>query len=129
MAATLSGVQFNPILVKSLKSAADYSAAQTSVFVTITGDQIVTKSGTGEQAIGIMINKPGLGEAAEVVVLGTAPLKLTGTVAQNDYIKVDSVGTGIKSDTNLEKACAIALQDGDSGDEIEVLIIHGERSK
>jgi len=129
MAATLSGVQFNPILVKSLKSAVDYSAADTNVFVTMTDDQIVTKSGTGEQAIGIMINKPGLGEAAEVVLLGTAPLKLTGTVAQGEYIKVDAAGTGVKSDTNLEKACAIALQDGVTGDEIEVLIIHAERSK
>lgn len=128
MASTLSGVQYNPILIKSLKSAADYSAAQTNVLVTLTDDQIVTKSGAGENGIGVMINKPGLGEAAEVVMSGTAPLKLGGTVAQNDPIKASTLGVGVKADTNKDIVCAIAMQDGVLNDEIEVQLVKYERN-
>ncbi len=121
MAVTKTGVTYNPTQkLGHLVSSADYSAAQTNVFMVLSADHTLTTAGAGVIASGVRVNKPNTGEAVELIKSGTAPLKLGGVVTYGDLIKSDGSGYGVKSAGAGDHYLAQALQSGVSGDEIEV---------
>lgn len=131
MATSPTGVTYSPNqILGRLVASADYSSAQTYVFMKCGSTEgQVTTAGTGEQAIGIRINKPAQYAPVELVVSGTAPLKLgSGGATFGDELKSDSSGYGVASTADREKINAIALETGSENDEIEVLIVHYDSS-
>ena len=122
--ATVSGQSSNPVLTKSFKSAADYSAAVTNVAVYLSAENTVTRCGANAKAIGIMVNNPNTNEAAEVIVLGTAPMKAGTAITLNDWIKTDTIGEADVADTDKDKVIGLALQGASDGDIFEVLLLH-----
>lgn len=122
--ATVSGVSYNPVLKKSINSSTDYSAAITNVAVIITADHEITRATANQKSIGIMVNKPDEDEQAEVIVLGTAPMKCGTAITKNDWIKTDALGEADVADTDLDNVIGMALQDGAHDDIIEVLLVH-----
>lgn len=120
---TVSGVNYNPILTKSFKSSADYSAAITNVAVVISADGIVTRATANQKAVGIMVNRPNTNEAAEVIMIGTAPMKCGTGITRNDYIKTDSLGEADVADTDKDEVVARAMISGAHDDIIEVELI------
>jgi len=123
--ATVSGIGYNPVLTKSYKAVADYRAVNTNVFVYLTADGVVTRSTANTKAIGIMVNNPNINEQAEVIVLGTAPLRCGTAITINDWIKSDAVGEADQADTDLDNICARALIGGAHDDIIEVELVKG----
>ena len=85
-------------------------------------------AGAAENAIGVSEYLMPSGETYGVITAGTALLELGGTVAVGDYIKSDANGKGVKATLTTgiltEDVNAIALDAGDSGDVIEVFIVH-----
>jgi len=118
--ATVSGVNYNPVLKLSYNSSADYSAAVTNVAVYLSAEGEITRCGANAKALGIMVNKPGEDEQAEVIVLGTAPMKAGTTITLNDYIKTDALGEADVADTDKDEVIARALQGASDGDIFEV---------
>ena len=121
--ATVSGISYNPLLKKSWKSAADYSAAITNVAVYLTAENTITRCGANAKGNGIMVNKPNTGEAAEVITHGTAPMKCGTAIALNDWIKSDGLGEADVADTDKDKVIAQALMGGAHDDIIEVRVV------
>ena len=112
---------YNPIGKVGIKAASDIEAHR---FVTAAG----ATAGADANAVGVSEYFMPTGETYGVIVAGTALLELGGTVAVGDHIKADANGKGVKatltSGALVESVNALALQAGDAGDVIEVLIVH-----
>lgn len=108
----------------------------TFVKLDTTAGQVVG-AGAGDQTLGVLANKPASGGAARVDTQAGCIVKLivdgnAGAIAIGDYLKSDAAGKGVKSDTNLEKAGAIALAASTAaGDTIPAMLLQPgtERSK
>ena len=128
--ATKSGVADAPVLWSGLLSSANYSAADTYLFMkagSASGE--ATTASTGEEAIGIRQNKPASGEPCLLAIHGVSLLKLgSGGATHGNELKSDSSGQGVVSSADREKVCAIALATGSEGDLIPVLVVHKDSS-
>jgi hypothetical protein len=79
----------------SLKAAGDISAYQ-YCFVKLTADNTVNVCGDGEQAIGVLQNKPTVaGQAARVRVMGVTRIVGGETLAFGDKIGSGALGVGM----------------------------------
>ena len=86
----------------SLKAAADLSSYQ-YCFVKVTADNTVNVCGDGEQAIGILQNKPtAANQAARVRVMGASRVVAGETIAYGD--KVGSGASGVGNVETADKA-------------------------
>lgn len=74
-----------------------------------------------KKLVGILDNKPNTNEAASVVVHGTTPALLGGTVTYGDYLMVDASGTLVKGAVNWG-ALASAEESGSAGEIISVFV-------
>jgi len=103
-------------VVKSVGSATPYAV------------QLV--SAETDVAYGILQNKPNVGEAAVVRVLGTSKLVRGGTaVTEGVQVTTDANGRGIPADADKEYIIGIALEPGATAlDVFEVLIVHYKAS-
>jgi hypothetical protein len=90
----------------------------------VSGEKSVTVAST-QTAIGILNNAPVSGDLAAVIVAGGAKAKIAGTVSAGNFLKSDSSATLIAVTTDKDRYCAQALQDGVSGDIIEVNVVSG----
>lgn len=81
----------------------------------------VVLAGVDDDAIGILLNKPGVGECAEIAFPGGGgKAKLSGTVTRGDRLMLAADGW-IKATTGKISNCK-ALDDGVAGDYISVTI-------
>ena len=116
------------VLNDSMEAAADYSAAAYQYrFVRISDDRKVTVGvqTAGDLAYGILQNDPETNQAANIAVLGISQLQLgDGGASAGNRLKSDTNGRGIEADTAGDAVMAIAREDGSSGEEISVFIIH-----
>jgi len=86
----------------TMKAAADLSSYQ-YCFVKLTADNTVNVCGDGEQALGILQNKPTVaGQAARVRVMGASRIIASETLAFGD--KVGSGLTGLGAVETADKA-------------------------
>lgn len=97
----------------SFIAAADLSAKQ-YLFMKITADQTVNVCGVlGEKAVGVLLNKPTLGQAAEVALLdggGKLPITLNATLTAGQRIETDATGKAILATTSI--TCLGELAEG-----------------
>lgn len=106
-------------MIPGFKAAVDLSAKQyRSVKVTAAGVVNVAGGATGELHAGILVNKPELGDPAEIVSPGapSVPIKLAGTVALMGEIRNDANGDGVAATTAGDIVIGICIQAGVTGD-------------
>jgi hypothetical protein len=100
-----------------LPAVADYSASANQ-FLGITEDangKANVNSGAGGAIVGVMINKPKLGEAAFIRHYGESKVKLSGTVAAGNAIKCAADGSFLLATTG-STIVGYMKEDGVSGD-------------
>jgi len=83
---------------------------------------IAPVAATGDPMLGILQNNPQLAEAGTIVVDGISKALLGGTVAIGDLLMATPSG-GLQVATSGKYAVAQALEAGDSGNLIAVLLI------
>lgn len=111
-------------IISGLKAAVDLSAAQyRSVKVSAEGVVNLAGGATGEFHAGILVNKPELGDFAEIVGMGapSVPIKLGGTVAFMGEIRNDASGDGVAATTAGDIVIGIALTGGVDEDVIRMI--------
>ena len=99
--ADLSGKQF-------------YAVKQTSSGIAV--------AGSGENAIGILQNKPASGDVCEIECLGVSKAILGGTVTAGDNLMADSSGR-LVAHTGTNAVVAVALASGAVGEVVPVLLV------
>lgn len=108
---------------RSYVASADLSAKQNH-FVkahTVAG-QVAAITSASDKPIGILMNTPLAGEAAEVAVLGGgAKLKVAGIIAAGARIKTDSAGKGVAASAEGDTMCAVADAIGASSADGDVI--------
>lgn len=80
----------NPVLVKSHTAGADLSALQFRAVKFVGSD--VNVAGLGENACGILQNKPASGDAADVMILGISRALSGAAFAAGAKLSCDAVG-------------------------------------
>ncbi len=101
-----------------LPAVADYSASTTYQFLGIVEDvngKGAVNASAGGAIVGVMLNKPKLGEAALLRHYGETKVKLSGTVAAGDALKCAADGTFLKATTGAV-VVGYMKEDGSSGD-------------
>lgn len=116
----------NGILDLSYKAAEDLSNDQYRIVVIDSGKVRRPNSGT-EAGLGVLQNAPESGEAASVRLIGVSKIVLGETVAENEWIKLQYVGTedagkGLDADMALDLAIGRCLLGGDEDDLGEILL-------
>lgn len=88
-----------------------------------TGDEEVNLCGAGEKMIGIRQNSPAISEAVNVQIGAVAKLTLgTGGATKGDWLKSDAAGAGVATIVNKDIVGAQALETGNAGEVISVLV-------
>jgi len=88
--------------IGGVKAAADLTAKQ-FYLVKRTSATEVNICGAGEVALGVLVNKPNTGEAADVFAFGYAQVVSDGNaaaIAIGDPLKSDAAGKAVKAATN-----------------------------
>lgn len=94
----------------ALLAAGDYSAKY-GFAVKITSETVATLAGAGEQAIGILTNRPESGKPAEICIEGGCKASAgANNLAVNDKLKVDSNGELVLADTDKDYYICRALE-------------------
>jgi hypothetical protein len=118
------------VLDISLLAGADLSALQ-YCFVKLTADNTVEKCGAGEQAIGILQNKPDtIGQAARVRVFGVSRFVngTAGAIAFGVKVKSDADGKGVAAAANKDLYFGIVLDGVAAVDNLATILITGVNS-
>jgi len=123
--------QYVPGVIKSFEAGEDLSSYQYClVKATGTGsgnDNKVSHATANANTVGVLMNKPEKGEEAEVIITGTAKLKVSEEVGNGQLLTSGSTAQGEVVDAAGEFISAMALEyAGASGDIIEVLVCHGK---
>ena len=78
-----------PIKLPGFTAASDLTASQYLFVKIVAGTKTVTPvTALADRPVGVLVNKPKSGEAAEVVVLGITPVIAGETVAAGDMLSV-----------------------------------------
>lgn len=90
------------------------------------GNGVQTAASSSDKVFGISTEvDAALGERVDVVLEGTADLKLGGTIARGDFLVADSQGRGVTASPAAganAQVTVMALTSGVTGDLIEVLV-------
>ena len=122
--------QFVPGVIKSFEAGEDLSSYQWH-FVAATGtadSNKVSHAGANATTVGILYNKPGaVGKEAQVIITGTAKLKINEAIGMGKQITSTGSATGEVVDAAGEWIGAVALEYGAAqNDIIEVNVTSGE---
>jgi len=102
----------------------DLSSSQYRIVKLGTNDNEVAAATAGDQAVGVLQNKPKAGEPANVRFLATTKVEAGGAVTKGNYVKSDANGKAVASSADQENAVGVALEgttNGD-GDIIEIML-------
>lgn len=113
-----------PLFPITLNPSTDLSTSQ-YLFIKVDSSGEAALAGAGENAAGILQNKPnttGSELEASIETLGISPIKLGGTVTAGGNIMSDSAGKGV-AHTGTNAVLAIALESGVDGEEIACLLV------
>ena len=122
--------------VGSLKANASLTTAQYTIVKLHTVSGEVVAAGAGDLGIGVLLNKPAAGAAAEIALInsgGICTLKVDGSgtaIAVGDTLKSDASGRGVKGVADRDKIIGIALEASSAANDlIDVLLVSAfERS-
>ena len=109
--------------VFSLNAGEDLSAKQFFALEIATDGDVELADATTDAPVGILLNKPSAGEAAEIIHSGVSKAKVGGTVAAGDFLGPDTDGMLIAVTADTKTYCARALQAGVDGDVIDVIVV------
>jgi hypothetical protein len=117
----------NPSIVTSFVATAALTSYQYRLlkFVSGTDFGVTVATTTTEKPAGVLQNAPAILGAADSCVFGISKVKLGGTVAVGDKLTSMAAGAAIATVTNLNHYWGFALQAGDSGDIITMLVCPG----
>jgi hypothetical protein len=113
--------------VGGVVAAADLSAKR-YYFVKRTSTTEVNLCGAGEIAMGVLCNKPELGDVADVQCIAYGRVEAGGTFAIGDPLKSDAAGKAVKADTDKDHICGWADSAGSSGAKAKLFIVPGSLS-
>lgn len=116
----------NPILSLSYPADEDLSNDQYRIVV-LSGGSVRRPDSEAELSYGVLQNRPGIGEAAAVMVIGISKIWLGETVAENEWIKHEynsptDAGKGLDADGALDLALGRCLKGGDEDELGEILL-------
>jgi hypothetical protein len=117
----------NPI-IKGFKSNTDMSATDYRFVMQGTADFVVADATAGAQILGVRIESPNGSvnvQPVNVAILGTAKVTAGGPITRGAKLKSDANGAALVTTTDTDEIGAIALEDGVSGQVIEVLLTPG----
>lgn len=115
----------NIILGKSFAASADLTAKQ-YCFGKLATASTATYCGSAEQAYGIIQNDPYTGEIVNLAMIGISNLKLgSGGATLGSKLTPDSAGAGVMVTADDVTYGAVALEAGNEGEYIKVLIEAG----
>lgn len=107
--------------VKIFTSNSDFSAKQFH-FAKLASGTNIAQSGAAEKAIGVVMNKPVIGEDAEVAHLGGGALvKLAAAVSAGASLASNAAGAAVLG-TSGQWCPGVAMEDGAIGDVISVFL-------
>ena len=114
--------------IKTYKASADYSTTGQYLFVKLSDDETVVVCSTkGEDNIGVLMNAPSSGTAAEVAMIGGGALiELAGTIVRNAKITTNGDGEAIEPDAAGQIISAMVLESGVDGDVVGCNLTIGE---
>ena len=95
-------------------------------FLTVDADGVVAQADADDFIVGLWLDQAEY-RAVKVQIDGTGELELGATVVVGDHLKSDADGRGIPTTTDGDATGAIALQAGDAGDIVTVLLRPGGR--
>lgn len=98
----------------SLTAASDLSAKQ-NLFAKISGDNGCDLCGAGQDAIGVILNKPASGVPAEIGTGPRVPITLAATLSAGAEVMSDANGKAIAW-TTTNRSLGYLLEGGGSGD-------------
>jgi len=88
-----------------------------------------TFAGAGERAVGVVLNAPESGEAADIMVSGVCMMVVDGNaggISVGSYLTSDAAGKGVATTTDTHQLVGMALAASTAaGDIIPVVIMHG----
>ena len=117
--------QYTRDFVRSFVAGADLSAKQYRLVKLGTGtNEIVLASSATDRIIGVLQEKPKLGQPGQVAILGTSKVVAGGTISKGDCITSDSNGRAIAATTAGDTVIGIALENAVSGDIFEILLVN-----
>jgi hypothetical protein len=110
--------------ISAFKTAADYSSTGQYLFVKLSANDTVTKCDTkGETAIGVLKTATSSARVAEVFMGGGGALVVCGeAISRNEQITTNASGQAINPDSSGQEVLGVALEAGDSGDVIGVML-------
>lgn len=105
-------------------SAADYSAAATALYRFVklnTSGAVTLCTVAGEKALGVLYNKPTVGEVADVVVEASAVIAIAGaTVVAGAMVMTDATGRVVTAATAGSTILGWALEGAAVGENIAI---------
>lgn len=110
----------NRLVTVTLLAAGDLSTKQ-FCHVKMSADRTVTTAGNGQEAAGILQDKPSAaGRAAEVAYGGVSKVLLGGTVTAGQYISADAAGAAVVPATGerITGLCTLGGAAGEIGEAI-----------
>lgn len=120
----MSVIEVTPVTITKTADA-DLSAKQYHAVKFDTTDGDVVVAGAGDVSLGILQNTPLHGELADIAVAGGSKAECGASVTQGQYLKPEAGGQLIPVASNNDHYIARALEDGDDGDIISVIITSG----
>lgn len=110
------------IQIGSLSAASDLSAKQYH-FVKLASETTVDiVSASADTPIGVLMNKPAAGEAAEVCVLGIAKVKANSSITFGQVIGTVSTGKAEANPGTTQKVMGQAIQDASANDVFTIFL-------
>jgi len=117
--------------IGGLRAAADLRTKQ-FYLVKRVSPTTINLCGAGEVALGVLVNKPNVGEAADVFAFGYATVISDGNaaaIAAGDPIKSDANGKAVKSAANRDHTVGYSDQASTTdGAQMKALIVPGSLS-
>lgn len=96
--------------------------------VTISGSTartVVRCSSQGQSAVGVLVNKPGSGEAAAVCMLGITKVMVGGTIYAGDKFTTSVSATAITLASSENNCAGMVLSNVASGALVDAIILPG----
>ena len=123
--------QYTPGVIMSLEAGADLSTNQYCFVMAagtgVAGNRKVVAATANASTIGVLNNAPAAGREAQVIVTGSAKLKVAGEIAVGAKIGSDANGKGVAVTGAGNYISAMALTYGAAdNDIIEALVCHAE---
>lgn len=123
--------QFIKAFEKSFTSTNDLSAAA-NLFCLVKADvsndeSIVLAAAATDPIIGVLVNKPKAGKAANVQWLGSCKVIAGGTITRGDKVTSDSSGHAITTTSSGNTVVGYALASAVAGDIVEIFLTPGSK--